>query len=368
MPASGVLRVAAIALPVWLVAAAQQSGTFVNEQYELVKIADGTYSFIAPESDSGVVQSNCSVIIGEDSVLIVDTGQFPSLAARMVADVKKLTAKPVRFIVNTHWHFDHMWGNAAFRDAYPGVSIISTEFTRKMFEQEAPPLVLTLNEDNAKQVKQYRELADAGKFKDGRPLTPYLLRSVRRLADTLEHLAPDFANVVNVAPTIGFEKELTIDLGKRIVKVMWLGRANTGGDAVVWVPDNKLLIAGDTVVMPTPFAFGSYLSEWPVTLAKMLELKPAIIIPGHGPVQRDDSYIRTLMEMFQTLFAEVKAGVAKGESEADIRKHVTLEEFRKRIAGDDGVRDQGFRGAFLRPGIDRAYQEATGTLKPESAH
>jgi alkyl sulfatase BDS1-like metallo-beta-lactamase superfamily hydrolase len=72
---------------------------YVNELYDLQKIADGVYSFIAPESDSGVVQSNCTVVIGEDAVLVVDTGQFPSLAERMVADIRKLTGKPVRYIV-----------------------------------------------------------------------------------------------------------------------------------------------------------------------------------------------------------------------------------------------------------------------------
>ena len=66
-------------------------GKYVNEEYDLQKVADGVYSFIAPESDSGVVQSNCTVIIGDNAVMVVDTGQFPSLAERMVADVRKLT-------------------------------------------------------------------------------------------------------------------------------------------------------------------------------------------------------------------------------------------------------------------------------------
>jgi glyoxylase-like metal-dependent hydrolase (beta-lactamase superfamily II) len=113
-------------------------GGYVNERYDLQKVAAGVHSFVALEWDSGVVQSNCTVIVGEDAVVVVDTGQFPSLAERMVADIKKLTNKPVRYIVNTHWHFDHLWGNAAFRQAYPGVKIISTEFTRKLVVDQAP--------------------------------------------------------------------------------------------------------------------------------------------------------------------------------------------------------------------------------------
>lgn len=361
------MRILSLLLPVSVLIASAAEPRFVNEQYDLVKIADGTYSFIAPESDSGVVQSNCTLVIGDDAALVVDTGQFPSLAERMVADIKKLTNKPVRFVVNTHWHFDHMWGNATFRDAYPGAAIISTEFTRKMFEEEAPKVLAEQPAENEKQIKQYRAMAAADKLPDGRPMTADIARSLRRLADTLEHIAQEFPYTLNVSPVIGFEKELTVNLGKREVKVMWLGRANTGGDAVVWVPDIRLLVAGDTVVMPTPFAFGSYMTEWPVTLQKMLDLNPGVIIPGHGPVQPDTSYVKTLIAMFQALNLQVKQAVDKGETLKAIEGAVKLEEFRQRLAGDNAMRNLGFQGAFLQPAIERAYQEATGALKPESA-
>jgi glyoxylase-like metal-dependent hydrolase (beta-lactamase superfamily II) len=84
------------------------------------------------------VQSNCTVVIGDDAVLVVDSGQFPSLASRMVADIKKLTSLPVRYLVNTHWHLDHVWGNAVFRDAYPGLAIIGTEYTRQLIDEQGP--------------------------------------------------------------------------------------------------------------------------------------------------------------------------------------------------------------------------------------
>ena len=269
---------------------------FVNEQYDLVPVADGVYSFIAPESDSGVVQSNCTVIIGAEAVLVVDTGQFPSLAQRMIADIKKLTPKPVRYIVNTHWHFDHVWGNGAFRDAYPGVAIISTEFTRQMVESEGPKTIVNQPETNTKQVADLRKMIAAGKRPEGGDLSDKAKRFYTRLADTLEYVNAEFPHTVDTPPTIGFEKELTINLGKREVKIMWLGRANTAGDAIVWLPDSKLLLTGDAVVYPAPFAFGSYISEWPATLQKMIDLSPATVIPGHGPVLHDTSYLKLVAE------------------------------------------------------------------------
>ncbi len=156
---------------------------WVNEDYELVKIADGIYSFIAPESDSGVVQSNCTVVIGDDSVLVVDTGQFPSLAARMVADIKKLTPKPVRYVVNTHWHFDHVWGNATFRDAYPDLAIISTEFTREMVDDQGPKILATQSATNKEQAAQFRKYVADGKLPDGRVVNDDMKRFFNRLAD-----------------------------------------------------------------------------------------------------------------------------------------------------------------------------------------
>ncbi len=341
---------------------------FVNEQYELVPIADGVYSFIAPESDSGVVQSNCTVIIGADSVLVVDTGQFPSLAQRMITDIKKLTPKPVRYIVNTHWHFDHVWGNGAFRDAYPGVAIISTEFTRQMVESEGPKTIANQPAINAQQVADIRKFIAAGKSADGGTLSDNAKRSYTRLADTLEHVNAEFPHTSHTPPTIGFEKELTINLGQREVKILWLGRANTGGDAIVWLPDGKLLLTGDAVVYPAPFAFGSYISEWPATLQKMIDLNPAIVIPGHGPVMHDTTYLKLIAEMCQSLFTQVKAAAAEGAALEAIRKKVTLAEFKQRVdalATTDLIRASGFN-SFLYPATDRAYQEATGKLKPES--
>jgi len=171
---------------------------------------------------------------------------------------------------------------------------------------------------------------------------------------------------VNAAPTIGFEKELTINLGKREVHVMWLGRANTGGDAVVWVPDVKLLVTGDAVVFPAPFAFGPYLTEWPTALQKMVDLNPAAIIPGHGPVLHDTVYLKTLIEMFQALTTQVKQAAGQGLSLEETRRRVKLDEFSQRLAGDSFQRRNWFRSAFLYPAVDRAYQEATGKLKPEA--
>ena len=350
------------------VAAAAAPLDKVKEHYDMVKVADGVYSFIAPETENGLVLGNCTAIIGQESVLVFDTGQFPTLAKQMVADIQKLTPKPVRYIVNSHWHFDHLGGNGVFREAYPGVAIISTEFTREMVESEGPKTLVKQPGVNAKEAADLRKIIADGKSADGRPVTPERKQRIEEIVNTYERMNSELALTVHTPPTIGFEKELTIDLGKREVKVLWLGRANTGGDAVAWLPDAKVLLTGDTVVHPAPFAFGSYMTEWPVTLQKMIDLHPLVIVPGHGgSVLHDTSYLALLIETFQALFAQVKAAAADGATLEEVRKKVTLEEFKPRfqkLAATEGRGDSGF-AMFLSGAVERAYQEATGSLKPE---
>jgi glyoxylase-like metal-dependent hydrolase (beta-lactamase superfamily II) len=182
-----------------------------------------------------------------------------------------------------------------------------------------------------------------------------------RTADKLEHIDTDLAHTVHAPPTVGFEKELTINLGNREAKVMWLGRANTGGDAVAWVPDSRILLTGDAVVFPTPFAFGSYMLEWPVTLQKMIEMNARTIIPGRGPVMHEANYLKTLAEMFQALSNEVKEAVAEGLSLADTRKKVALNESSKRMAGGSAWRlPQRFSEASRGPRISGSYRQNEG--------
>jgi cyclase len=341
-------------------------GKYINEHYELQKIDDNTYLFYAPRDESGVVQSNCLLVIGNDAALVVDTGQFPSLAKRMVADIKKITPKPVRYIVTTHWHLDHSWGNQEFVATWPGVAIISHDFTRKMVREGGEKYLAGDRRQNLDQAKQLRDFVAKGKSMSGKDLTDYQKRYLSFSAETLEHIQKDLEATVNVPPTIGYEKELTVDLGKREVKVMWLGKANTAGDSVVWLPDIKLLATGDTAVHPAPFAFGSYLREWPETMQKMIDMHAATIVPGHGPVMHDNSYLELVRDLTAATYSRVKALADKGLSFEEVQKQVDLSDFKaKFVPNNDPGLEREWRGGYLPGAIDRAYQEATGKMKGE---
>ena len=141
--------------------AAQDQLPPVFTTYDTVKLADGIYAFIAPEAGSAFVSGNSVLIVGADAALVVDSGHIPSLTKRMIADFTRLTDKPVRFLVNTHWHPDHVSGNSLYRDRWLGIAIVSTPGTQ--FELTRPdPLYDDLTEMN-KYMPQLEQALASGK-------------------------------------------------------------------------------------------------------------------------------------------------------------------------------------------------------------
>ena len=98
--------------------------------YRTVRVAEGVYAFITPEERSSFQAGNSVAVIGDDGVLVFDTGNIPSMTRRQIAEIRRLTSRPVRWVVNSHWHPDHTLGNAEYRKAFPGVTVIGTSATR----------------------------------------------------------------------------------------------------------------------------------------------------------------------------------------------------------------------------------------------
>jgi glyoxylase-like metal-dependent hydrolase (beta-lactamase superfamily II) len=318
------------------------------------------HAFLAPEGRTGTVQGNSVAVLGKDAVLVVDTGQFPELTRRMIADVRRLTDKPVRYVVNTHWHGDHLLGNQQYREAFPGVAIVSHVETRRIADRMYATFVEKSLKDFPVYVSDIRAAVARGTRKSGKPLSDDEKRYYGRQADELEAATRQLPQMAYAKADLLFDGELHFDLGGREVRVMHLGRGNTGGDTVVLVPDVKVVASGDLVVYPTPYSFGSWMEEWPRTLEKLKALGATSIVPGHGPVLHDSRYIDAVAELIQETRRQVGAAAREGLSLDDTRKRVDLDRFRQLLAGDDFWRRQAFDQFFLAPAVAQAYKEAEG--------
>jgi cyclase len=156
----------------------------------------------------------------------------------------------------------------------------------------------------------------------------------------LEEVLAEFKTMVYQAPTLVFTDKLDIDVGDREVQVKYLGRGNTAGDAIVYLPKEKILVAGDLLVNPIPFTDDGYPSEWVQTLHRMAELDATTIVPGHGPIMHDKAYLNLVADLLQSAVDQVQArirqiGFPGAHTVDEVKGSVDLTPFRPKFAGNN---------------------------------
>lgn len=331
-----------------------------NADFEIQKVADGVYAAIRRKPPGLMFDANSVFIINDADVIVVDTNITPSSAKATIAALKKLTPKPVRTVINTHWHDDHMMGNAAYREAFPGLEIIgharsaeavaTTGASNRKGTLERGPLL----------VQQMRMSIEQAKNFDGQPINDEERASYRADIDAAERYFAEAPGVTVVPPTVTVPDRLTLKRGKRTIEILHLGAAHTAEDLVVHLPQERIAITGDLLVLPVPL-IGSTSKplEFGATLDKLAALKPAILIPGHGPVVRTLDHVQLHIKLLASLVQQVRAAVARGATIAETRKSVNLSEFENAICGSSRLLRLIFQNYVSGSGIAAAYRDLT---------
>jgi len=332
--------------------------------YEVVQLAPGIHGFVWKNPLDNPIQGNALFIINDDDVIVVDTSLLPSTARVMAAELRKLTSKPVRYVVNTHWHDDHHNGNQVYRELWPGAEFIAHRDTRedmfsKTYDVRANDLA---NLETA--IARYERWAATGKDDDGKELAPERRKRAGEIAALDRALMPEFRAIVNTPPTLTFVDQMVLRRGDRTIEIRWLGRGNTRGDTVVVLPKERIAASGDLVVYPVPFGILSYYDEWRETLSKLDALPVDALFPGHGPLMRDRAYLRQVQALIGALVDRVKAAVATGATLEATKAQVTLEDWKKTFAGDDPVKQRAFDAFFVQPAVERTWRQVKG--EPDS--
>ena len=333
------------------------------QKLEIVKIADGVYGAIFSEPRMDPVESNSLIVIGDDSVLVLDANRTPATARAVIAEIRKLTHTPVRYVVNSHWHDDHIFGNQSYKEAFPQVEFIAHRNTREDMEKLAFPHIQGGINRFAKALSDTETQLKTGAKPNGEKLTEKERAQLEEELKVYKDTLPKIKDIRLVLPTVTFDQRLTLYQGAREIQILYFGRGNTRGDVVVYLPREKILATGDLLVHPVPFAYGSFLGEWIQSMKKMRELDAAVIMPGHGPLMRDKEYLDTVIALLESIVSQTQDAFKRGLSLEETRKAVNLESFRRRLAGDDAVRLDTFDDSIIRVGIERAYKEAKGELK-----
>ena len=285
-----------------------------EELFDIKPIADGVYAAIAKPAYK--VNCNAAIILFDDSVLVVDTHSKPSAARALIEQIKKLTDKPVRYVVNTHFHWDHYQGNQAYPSSWPvGVEIISSEATRLNIEQRGIPRVkheITTMPQEIEKLKTDLAAANEPKQKD----------ELRRNLSQAEDYFAELKSMQVTLPTLTFDHSLILHRKSRTVEMFWLGNAHTNGDVFVYLPKEKILVTGDALHGWTPFMGDSYPYDWITTLDNAEKLDFDQVLGGHGDVMHGREKFELWKQYFRDLLAETGQAYASGANLEETKKQV----------------------------------------------
>ena len=312
-------------------------------QRKVTQLAAGVYEIKHRDDLDGFASGNTTVIIGDRQVFVVDTCFLPSAAREDIAQIRQWTDKPVTFVLNTHFHNDHNLGNRAYMDAFPAITIIAHAETKKDMDMFGPGSASR----EERSIASLQHMLDTGKTSDGRALTTEEKAEVK---SALAHRMPVVEEIKAVrfqSATLTFDRDFSIDLGNLVVQVKFLGRGNTAGDAVAYLPKEKIVVAGDLVVYPVPYIYDGYPTEWIQTMQNLSQLDIDTIVPGHGPIMHDKTYLLLIRDLLKSAVEQMNAklvqtGPAMFRSVDDVKGAVDLSSFQQRFAGNDQDRIAAF--------------------------
>jgi glyoxylase-like metal-dependent hydrolase (beta-lactamase superfamily II) len=333
----------------------------IAPDFRLEQVAPNVYAFISNNTTHLVEDGNTTVIVTQRGVVVVDA---PStyLSERHLAEIRKLTKKPVVYLINTHWHPDHLLGNHVYRDAFPDLHIIAQVYTKDVSDRMGPFAVNRYRGDRrAKYLALVRRAAEEGIGYDGKPLLGYDRERAKR--DYAEFLPVFEASVrtVYVGADTTFSDSLTLDLGDTIIELMhFVG--HTRGDTVVFLPRQNVLIAGDLDIAPVPYGIEDLTDSYITSLDKLMAMHAAVIIPGHGETQFDNAYMQLEHDLLQSLMTQADRAAAQDVTVDQFKKTVDLGDFEKKFVGDDPDKKWAWDNYFYDSAVTRAFDIARGAL------
>jgi cyclase len=241
-------------------------------QQGLTKIADNVYSYVDVKNGSPAnsFAANAGIVIGRDGILVIDTLISAKEAKRFIADIRKISDKPIKYVVDTHYHLDHSFGNSEF--AKLGATIISQENDRKNLEKKGDATL--------KRAKEYGLTEE------------------------------DLDGTVISLPAITFTDRMTIDLGGETVELIFIAPSHTDGSTLVYLPRREILFTGDVLFTDYhPYMGESDVEGWVENLDYILYLDLVTIIPGHGPIsgKKDVADMKAYIQLFDKKARELVA-------------------------------------------------------------
>jgi glyoxylase-like metal-dependent hydrolase (beta-lactamase superfamily II) len=320
------------------------------------KVADGVYLFRTTSYGDVGMSGNSAAILTKDGVVVFDSSAIPQTAEIILNEIRKLSGKPVIYLINSHWHWDHWGGNQVFQSAFPNVQIVSHEKTREQMIEVEP----RWNDDGLK-VGLPGFLQDFEKKVAEAKASNSDAADIKQMEERLaanKNFYEQKISLKKTYPNVTFSESMTIRPGSREILILH-ARGITVGDTYVFLPKEKILITGDLLLHPYPYAIGgAYPADWLKTLRHFAGLHPAIIIPGHGDPQTAE-FLQANIALFESALEQIKNAKSSGRTLEQTRDAINEES--GILAQNLGISDpqmiQEFKAYFLNVFATRAFRE-----------
>ena len=327
-----------------------------------IQVAEGVFVFVTPSYGDVGLDGNSVVMLSDDGVLVFDSNGTPAATEAVLREIRRLTDQPVRYVVNSHWHWDHWYGTQVYAREFPGLTVIAHEATRRMMlgpaldfnrpgiESQLPAYITSLE----------RGLAAAEAAQPPTPAATALRRRIEGARSFLEQKR----NVQHVFPDLTFSDTLTLHLGGREIQLRHAGRAVTPGDVFLYLPKERLLVTGDLLVNPVSFALSCYPTGWLKALETLDALDAPVIVPGHGEPLHDEALLHATMQVFRELQRQGRDAHARGldVDGAVVAILPSLDAPRRAITRDEPALNEAFRVQLVDWFLHRVYDEQAGPL------
>ena len=227
-----------------------------SAHFSIIPVANGVYAVIGKNGPN----NNAAFVVTDDDVVVVDTHTRPSWAREVIGEIKKVTNKPVRYVINTHWHEDHVQGNQAYVDAYgPSVTIIQQDLTREDMLKNLPDgLAQAKATDTPRDIARMEKLLSEGNDDQGHALTDKPRLDLQRQLDSRKAYLAEIPDIRLLPANITFDKSLILYESGQDIYLYYYGYAHTRGDTIVYLPKEKVVITGDVLESQVPMMSSAY--------------------------------------------------------------------------------------------------------------
>jgi cyclase len=288
--------------------------------FDLEKAAEGVY--FAHARPQTVINCNAAVFVRSKDVVVVDAHSKPSAASSLIAQIRReVTEKPVRYVINTHFHWDHTQGNHAYRETGEKVDFIATAATKQLMTEFGMVRMKASLDAVPKQIDAMQERAGRSSSAAEKAFCAEQVRQLRAYEADLKDYALEL-------PTMTFDKSYLMNDPALDLHLDFHGHAHTAGDVFVFCPQRRALATGDASHGWLPFIADGFPKKWPGTLDEVSRAEFKYVLGGHGPLQLDRTVMVNQRNYIEELTGKVEEGKSTGLTVAEMQKRFTVASLR----------------------------------------